>query len=89
MKFLQVFIINSWEFHEAFVVKIWNLHIVFVIKNWKKNVTKTLVFNLLLHVLDVVNIECVVLDPIIALQNLEITKQRKETYELNKHFQGT
>jgi hypothetical protein len=89
MKFLQVFIINNWEFHEAFVVKIWNLHIVFVIKNFIKNVAKTLVFNFLLHVSNVVNFECVVLDPIIALQNLEITKQRKKTYELNKHFQGT
>jgi hypothetical protein len=66
MDLLQVFKINNWEFHETFVVKNWNLHIVFVVKNFKKNVTKTLVLNLLLPIPNVVNFECVVLDPINA-----------------------
>jgi hypothetical protein len=59
------------------------------LKTKKNNSQKALLLNLLLLVPDVVNFECAILDPIIELQNLEITKQQKKTYELNKHFHGT
>ncbi len=34
----------------------------------------------------VMDFECVILDPIMAQQNFEITKKRKKVYEKNTHF---
>jgi hypothetical protein len=36
-----------------------------------------------------IEVDCVVLDLVVAKGDIELSKERKKTYELNRHFQDT
>jgi hypothetical protein len=37
--------------------------------------------------IDIGEYKCMIMDPIMVVENIKITKKRKKTYELNRHFQ--
>jgi hypothetical protein len=37
--------------------------------------------------IDIGECKCTIVDPIVAIENIEIAKKIKKAYELNKHFQ--
>jgi hypothetical protein len=42
--------------------------------------------NFLVDIPFVMDFECVILDPLMAQRNFEITKKMKKVYEQNRHF---